>query len=65
MTGEIAEKGKKKRGEEKMQIGSDSVELFGIVNELLGKQCGTHWAGATELQDYTPELSTTEASPAT
>lgn len=23
----------------------------------------THWAGATELQDYTPELSTTGASP--
>lgn len=46
-----------------MQIGTDSQELFGIINELLGKQCGTHWAGVTELQDYTPELSTTESSP--
>lgn len=46
-----------------MQIGTDSEELFGSINELHGKQCGTHWAGATELQDYTPEFSTTESSP--
>lgn len=44
---------REKSGEGKMQIGTDSKELFGIINELCGKQCGTHWAEATELQDYT------------
>lgn len=28
---------RKKRGEEKMEIGTDSKELFGIINEFLGK----------------------------
>lgn len=37
-----------------MQIGTDSEELLGIVNELSGKQCDTRWAGTTELRDYTP-----------
>lgn len=45
---------RKKLGNVKMQIGTDSKELLGIVNELSGKQCGTHWAGTTELQDNAP-----------
>lgn len=53
MTGKISERGKK-LGNEKMQIGTDSKELLGIVNELSGKQCDTRWAGTTELRDYTP-----------
>jgi len=37
-----------------MQIGTDSEELLGIINELSGKQRGTRWAGTTELRDYIP-----------
>lgn len=53
MTGKISEKGKKLR-KEKIQIGTDSEELLGMVNELSGKQCGTRWTGTTELWDYAP-----------
>lgn len=45
---------REKLGKEKMQIGTDSKELLVIINELSGKQCGTRWAGTTELRDYAP-----------
>lgn len=45
---------REKLGDGKTQIGTDSKELLGIVNELSGKQCGTRWAGTTELRDNAP-----------